>query len=284
MLRPMILASADVSLHGNLRQLAIPAASWVLDTGANLRIPSPDLQKQLNAARSASQSKSQLPPQEHWECILAPLRTDFQRELASPYSFQPDGFHCWGVIWLRTCYGEGTDEAHQGLLRELNVDLALEMEENILDDAALYDYDDDWHHILEVIPERLFEEIWDGVDMWEAPEEHEARVREARQNLDVDDVTDMNVWKQATARFHYEAVCKYLFVADKVALDTGRVLVVFFNDCGGTVRQSRVLPEYCQEIAGAWFDCFIDEMEEFTEAEIGPDYLPGGLCGPPFAT
>jgi hypothetical protein len=256
----------------------------VLDTDANLRIPSPDVQKQLNAAHSASQSKSELPPQEDWESILAPLRTDFQRQLASPYSFQLDGFHCWGVIWLRTCYDQGTDEAHQGLLRELNLDLALEMEENILDDAALCDYGDDWHRIFEVIPERLFEEILHDADMRDAPEEHEALIREAQRNLDIDEAVDMDSWKQATTRFHSDAVCKYLFVADKVAFDTGKVLIVFFDDCGRTVRQSRVQPEYCQEIAGAWSDCFIDEMEEFTEAEIGADYLPGGLCGPPFAT
>ena len=60
-------------------------------------------------------------------------------------------------------------------------------------------------------------------------------------------------------------------------------LVVFFHDCGKTVRQSRVQPEHCEEIAGAWFDCFIDEMEVFTEADTGPDYLPRGSYGPPYA-
>lgn len=103
----------------------------------------PDVERQLHLTRSASQSGSELPPPEHWRSILAPLRTEFQRQLASPYSFQPEGFHCWGIIWLRTCYDEGTDEAHQRLLSELNQDLALEVEENILDDATLYDYGDD---------------------------------------------------------------------------------------------------------------------------------------------
>lgn len=83
--------------------------------------------------------------------------------------------------------------------------------------------------------------------------------------------------------FHSQAVCKYLFILDKVALDTGKVLVVFFDDCGRTVRQSRIQPEHCEEIAGAWFDCFIDEMEVFTEVDIGPDYVPGGSRGPQYA-
>lgn len=65
----------------------------------------------------------------------------------------PNDGYCWGVIWLRTCYDEGTDEQHQKLLNVLNEELALELEENILDDAALYDYGDDWRRIFEVAPE-----------------------------------------------------------------------------------------------------------------------------------
>lgn len=68
-----------------------------------------------------------------------------------------------------------------------------------------------------------------------------------------------------------------------MALATGGVLVVFFDDYGQVVRQSRVQPEYCEEIAGAGFDGFIEETE-FTDADMGPDHLPGGLCGPSYAT
>jgi hypothetical protein len=248
----------------------------------------PDIQQQ-QVALSASRSDLKLPPQADWEAILAPLRTDFQRQLASPYSFQTLSGHCWGIIWLRTCYGDGTDEAHQGLLKMLNQDLALEVEENILDDVALYDYGDDWRRIFEVVPERLFEETLEGVDMRDAPHEarfleaHEARFLEAQRKLELDEAAGMDAWRQATAKSHDLAVCNYLFVADKEALESGEVLVVFFDDRGRTVRQSRVQPEYCEEIAGAWFDCFIDEMEVFTEADIGPDYLPEGSCRPPYA-
>lgn len=94
----------------------------------------------------------------------------------------------------------------------------------------------------------------------------------------------INVLKQDTARFHSRAAYKYLFIVDEVALDTGRVLVVFFDDCGQTVRQSRVEPQHCEEIAAAWFDFFIDEMDVFIEADIGVDYLPGWSCVFPYAT
>jgi hypothetical protein len=239
----------------------------------------PNIQQQQHACKS----NSELPPQTDWKKILAPLRTDFQRQLASPHSFQAERFPCWGIIWLRTCYDAGTDEAHQRLLDELNHDLALEVEENILDDVALYDYGDSWQQVFSVMPERLFEEMLEDADAREPPEERSARILSAQRTLNIAEETNMDALRQATVRLHYLVVYRYLFVADKVAFDSGKVLVVFFDDSGRTVRQSRVRPEHCEEIAGAWFDCFIDEMEEFREADIGPEYLAGGSCGPPYA-
>lgn len=235
----------------------------------------------------ASQSDPDLPPQTDWESILAPLRTDFQRQLASPYSFQTLGNRCWGIIWLRTCYDEGTDGAHQKLVDELNWEMALDVEENILDDAALYDYGDDWRRIFEVIPERLFGNTLDDLDGMPTPEERDRLIREAQRNVNIDDIEDeaeLHALKQATTKLHAAAIENYLLVEDKVALDIGKLLIVFFDDFGRTVRQSRILPEDCDGIAGAWADCFIDEMAEFEEGDIGPDYLPGGPSGPPYAT
>jgi hypothetical protein len=212
------------------------------------------------------------------------LRTDFQRQLASPESFQDDGFECWGTIWLRTCYDESTDEAHQRLLDELNYDLALEVYENILDDAEHYNYTDDWRRIFEVVPERLLEETQDNADMRQKPEQHEAQIQEAKRKVNINDVDDIDALRKATTQFHLRAACRYLLIADKVALDSGKVLAVFFDDYGRTVRQSRVPPEFCEELAGAWFDGLLGEVDAFIDAEVGPDYLPGGPCGPPYAT
>jgi hypothetical protein len=155
------------------------------------------------------------------------------------------------------------------------------VEENILNDVTLYNYGNDWHRIFEVIPERLLEEVRDDANMRVTPEENASWIREAKRNLNIDEMADIDTFKQATAEYHARVVCKYLFIADKISLETGKVLVVFFDDCGRTVRQSRLKPEHCEQTAGAWFDGFIDEMDEFAEAAIGPDYLPGGSCGPP---
>lgn len=241
--------------------------------------------QQLHVARLAGRSDLELPPQAEWESILAPLRTEFQRQLASPYSFMPNEGHCWGVIWLRTCYDDGSEEAHQKLLNVLHDELALELKENILDDVALYDYGDDWRRIFEVVPERLLQELLDDdYEPQTALDEPQATMREMLRDLRVDEVTRANAWKMAIVRLHLDAAGNYVLVADKVALDTGKVLVVFFDDCGRTVRDSRIEAELCDGLAGAWFDGCIDEDNVFTEANIGPDYLTGGSCGPPLAT
>ncbi|KAI6914284.1 hypothetical protein KC318_g644 [Hortaea werneckii] len=245
----------------------------------------------MHVARSFRAPDTDLPPQADWESILAPLRTDFQRQLASPSSFQPEGFTCFGIIWLRACYDEGTDGAHQRLLNELNEELALEVDQNILDDAALYDYGDDWRRIFEVVPERLFKETLDEMSE-EMPTEvdarttetYEARIREEKRNPDINAASDTKALSRATVKLHFWAVNNYLFVADRVAFETGKALLVFFDDCGRTVRQSRIRPELGGPFAGDWFEGIIHETEEFAEAEIGPEYLPGGSCGPPYPT
>ncbi|KAI7565541.1 hypothetical protein KC343_g6073 [Hortaea werneckii] len=243
----------------------------------------------LHVARSFRKPDAELPPQADWESILAPLRTDFQRLLALESSFQPEGFPCFGIIWLRTCYDEGTDGAHQRLLNELNEEMALEVDQNILDDAALYNYGDDWCRIFEVVPERLLKEALDEMS-GERPteldartaEEYRALIREEKRNPDINAAADTKALSRATVKLHFWAVHNYLFVADKVAFETGKALIVFFDDCGRTVRQSRIRPEFGEPFAGAWHEGIIHETEEFLEAEIGPEYLPGGSCGPPY--
>jgi hypothetical protein len=202
--------------------------------------------------------------------------------LASPFSFPP--WETFGIVWLRTCYDEGSDRAHEDLLGKVNIDLALEVEENVLDDATLYAYGDDWHRIFEVIPERLFMIYMMEISgaLPSARERDSSIVRLQRELMSKGD------WEldeaSATEALHYAAIVNYLFIADKTALETGKPLIIFFDDCGRVVRQARIQPDLCEDTAGAWHDCHMSDMPEFNEAEIGSDYLKGGVCGPPFAS
>ncbi|KAI6881205.1 cytochrome protein, partial [Hortaea werneckii] len=234
---------------------SLPLERYVLAQWASLPSVAPDRRRRqlaqqftaigqsarkLHIARSFRQPYAGLPPDSDWEGILAPLRTSYQRQFALPDAFQPLGSPCFGIIWLRTCYDEGSDEAHKKLLKELDEDMALDVRQNVLDDAALYNYGEDWRRVFEVVPERLL-----GVDCKDSPhdmlsksdehvalKDYKAHIREAQKALDIWEWADNR--DVGLARIHLYVIDSYLFVADKIALDTGRALVIFFDTYGRT--------------------------------------------------
>ena len=229
-----------------------------------------------------------VPPTAEWRDILSPLRIEEQRRYALPTSFVPDGWSAFGIIWLRTCYDEGSDALHAALLDKLNIELALDVKENILDDPDLYDWNDDWHKIFEIMPERLFGILIDHDSSAESyAAEHNEKLdhhREAfKRKHKSGDGMDVSSLRTALPDFRFWSIVGYLFVADRLALDSGKALVVFFDQCGRTVCHARIQADLCEDTAGAWADGHIIDQPEFYEAELGPDYLPGGVCGPPFA-
>lgn len=213
----------------------------------------------------------------------------------------------FGILWVRNCYGEGADEKHQKLVSSLNAGLALDMEKNILSDEDLYNYGDDWHRIFDVMPERLFyitantssdntlsefnqrnERLRSLQQDYESGRFDEFQMEEASQRQFAwqdsprsDSEIAASVFRVKTEAIHSCAIENYLFVADETALQTGEVLIVFFDDRGRVVRQARILPEVCDGTAGAWADSRIQDHEEFSEGEVGLDYREGGICGPP---
>lgn len=182
------------------------------------------------------------------------------------------------------------------------------MEENILSDEDLYNYGDDWQRIFDVMPERLFcitsnrssdnvllefkarnERLRSLREDYEAGRFDEFQMEEASQRQFAwrdsprkDGEIAASVLRVKTEAIHSCAIESYLFVADDTALQTGEVLVIFFDDRGHNVRQARILPEACDGTAGAWADSRIEDHEEFSEGEVGLDYREGGICGPPF--
>lgn len=227
-----------------------------------------------------------------------------------PSAFHPEGFESFDIIWLRTCYDIDAGERHQELLDKLDIVLALDVEQNVLDDQTIYDYGDDWSRIFEVMPERLFciagasdsigfmREVEDGdakirqckIDV-EAGEFESLRMEEAsRSHLpgkhrpETDDEIEASIYRAKTHRLHHASIVNYLFIADKEAMETGKVLIVFFDDRGRSVRQARIQPDLCEDTAGARADGHFADQPELNEAYIGPEYLPGGACGLPFPT
>ncbi|KAF2147745.1 hypothetical protein K461DRAFT_325178 [Myriangium duriaei CBS 260.36] len=251
-----------------------------------------------NLVDADTRSCTDRPPQSQWHTILAPLRTPCHRGLA----IRSFVYHHFGVVWLRTCYDQGTEEAYQRILSDLNAEVALDFEkENILDDPDLYCFGDDWARVFEVIPEKLLYLTADGQEGLEESRKDAERLKNLQQefmavgneNLTgdgfvqpdapaLDESSERQDFRDKILDLHDHAAFNYLFVVDKTALETEEVLVVFFDVCGRVVRQARTKAENCEGLAGGWAEGVMRELPEFEEADIGSDYLPGGICGPPY--
>lgn len=214
----------------------------------------------------------------------------------------PSGF---GIVWLRTCYDD--DDAYARLLGRLNAEMALDSEQNILDDRALYEYGDDWPQIFSVIPEKLLQvdsEYQNQLDGARSSNElrHKAQRDYMAGNFNsniiemirdgswpsteyalTEDEKDQAIYKEKTSEIHDWATRNYMFIADETAVETGEVLVVFFDSRRRVVRSNRIDPDEGEPLAGAYFEGIHIRQFWFGEAQIGPDYMPGGVCGPPFA-
>ncbi|KAF1821428.1 uncharacterized protein K489DRAFT_247871 [Dissoconium aciculare CBS 342.82] len=265
-----------------------------------------NLGRLLALAPFAGDPEPDLPPQSEWNEILAELRTEGQRRHSVSRQ------HPWSFIWLRTYYADGSDAGHKALLDELNWEIALHQEENILDDAALYSYGDDWTAIFEVLPEFFFEMLGEYVmrrdNIMSSPTDldralkshlgHELLVRECYQRCAVRQPPTAreqdaglsggypggNEFQDAVIELHYDAAATYMFVADKEAIETGEVAVLFIDDCGRVIRHNRIPPQDCESLSGSWMECSLHEIYEFVDGKPGPAYSRGGVCGPPFAT
>jgi hypothetical protein len=71
----------------------------------------------------------------------------------------------------------------------------------------------------------------------------------------------------------------YLYIEDKQALKTGRGLVVWVDERGRVVRHGRFGAEFLYNFGLLWTETSLWEIEEFVEAEFGPDYLLSGAYG-----
>jgi hypothetical protein len=167
----------------------------------------------------------------------------------------------------------------------------------------LYSYGDDWARVFQVFPENLLQIPLTPQPLTAQPtrsrgerDEDELTPTELRQrcraNLPstVEDQSaglsgrydEDDVFRDAVTNYHRGMIRGYLFLADEETMRTSLVMLVFFDNFGRAVRQKRVTDGDCH-ISGAWFSQSIWNYDQFLEADPGPAYQVGGICGPPFA-
>ena len=215
---------------------------------------------------------------QHDQTLLASIRSPNERN-ASEYT------------WLRTCYfdkdGNSTDVAHEHLFGQSS--LHRDTEELVggrilFDDSTRYDYGPGvWQQIFTRIPQL--------VDTYKSPEIVEQNKAEAMEEAQSayavehfhdseDEGETESGLLQLYAGAHWESVVGVTWVADEEALETGKVLIAWYDDCGRIVRWNRMRAQDTS-IIGMLISGAGEETSEWQHGVSGEDYDVGGAFGPP---
>ena len=193
------------------------------------------------------------------------------------------------IIWLRTCYfdkdGNTTDEAHENLFKRSNFFYNPELFESftvLFDNARRYNYGPGgWQKIFTRIPQL--------VDNSHPPEELERRKAEALEEAQyAEDNPSLNTYSEAEesdwiliySSLHWLSAAGVIFVVDEEAIETGEVLLAWYDDCGRVVRSCRVKDTVM--LLGILIQGAGSDLGYWGNGEIGDDYDLGGAFGPPY--
>ncbi|KAL8706620.1 MAG: hypothetical protein Q9201_000367 [Fulgogasparrea decipioides] len=214
-----------------------------------------------------------------------PWRSPAQRELASQVE-KP-------AVWLRTCYSQGTDEKHEELVDCIDMFMAVDGDERLLNDPSLYNFGADWHQVFDVLPELLERDS----DHWTYYKEQQRQaVEELKafaqggvsrapsgllENLSCfqDKELEDYVAKVLQSEVHAACVIGWVVLEDEEALNSGMPVVMFVDVLGRVVRSTRVEDGHAAlSIGGFWANCSWREIPEWEDGELGEDYKNGGAC------
>ena len=230
---------------------------------------------------------------------LNPLQLDFLQSWRTPsqrdLAITPDQ-----TVWLRTCYAPGSDTQHETLISDVDMDTACE--DRLLDNASLYSFSGNWIQVLQILPELV---ICASEAKWKTQQE---RLRKAKgkvemmrrlisgdgagQDVDRSLVEMLERWRSTIppssgpdamvlqvleVEVQRSCVTHYIIVEDKAALEGEGVLIVWLDPCGRTVRWKRMDAREVEQIAGAWANVSWGDMAEWTDSEVGREYMKEGL-------
>jgi hypothetical protein len=202
-----------------------------------------------------------------------------------------------GGIWLRTCYrdreGSGTDAAFAALIQSAQLP-TVPGYRLVFDDSALYDYGPGgWQRIFTRMPQMLERSYTPETYDWKKKEAlEEALEADAEEEAELEEEgysrsEDGTPWMERYSRLHYVTAIGTLYIIDEEALSTqppkkGRLLVVWYDDCGRVVRWNRQTAAEASDTMGLIESGYVNEHPVWTQAEPGEDYDWDAPLGPPY--
>ncbi len=209
-----------------------------------------------DGTRRGVNAVQRVPTPDEVRTILQPWR---------PARWRAAAFQLWTrrldeAVWLRTHYGDGSD-AQFAEWRDTDRDFDPDCDEEVvlwtvLDDAAVFDFGDEWWRVFDVLPELAGPlqrharglPYMDGDRMQALREEQGRRVEGRLSSLaggeherldDADAVLEAEYGKLGE-RLQAEAVESFLLVADAGAWETDCLRLLYLDGKGNIVRHSAV--------------------------------------------
>jgi hypothetical protein len=163
----------------------------------------------------------------------------------------------------------------------------------IYSDKSLYNFGSNYENIFPRVPQLLesstrpeeFEEyLKETFD--EAIEDEALDPKHAEEN-GYDPEGDLNPWPIFYSEYHVALAAGRIYVVDAKAVaseghDAGKVLVIWYDECGRTIRYYRERVRDAIERANL-DDCYLKDYSCWVHAQIGKAYECGGPLGPPYA-
>jgi len=179
-------------------------------------------------------------------------------------------------------------------MSKTDVEDAVGSRRNLLNDADLYDFGNEWQKVFSVLPELLdpTESVLDTDSVNQMKEDAmnekfpphiEQFIANIRRNLPQERAEE-EIFDIVHSPVQKAYVANYLVIEDKQALESGEVLVVYVDDVGQVVRKNRVDVREVESLGGMWMQWAYDDVEIWMEGEVGVDYVVGGARGPPYSS
>jgi hypothetical protein len=190
------------------------------------------------------------------------------------------------IYWLRTCYGRDSEPAWNTIYEDMS---RLLEDRSICNDESLYNFGPNWERILLIKPE-LLETDWIAEEFEKATqlalEQIELEADSPRRAEDSGDLVDDNLDGDRLFSYHAQISLSRIHVVDATTLasegfDAGKVLIVFFDEFGRTVRYAREDPSESVDMT-ALSNAYLDDHACWANSDIGELYRRGQPLGPPF--
>lgn len=180
------------------------------------------------------------------------------------------------IYWLRTSYGQDSEPAWNTIY---NTEMSRLLEEDsICNDESLYNFGPNWERIFLIKPELLETDLT-------AEEYEEATQLGLREGIELK-ADSANLDLQISFSYHQAISLNRIHIVYAITLasegsDAGKVLIVFFDEFGRTVRYAREEPSESVEMT-ALTNAYLDDHACWAYANIGELYRRGQPLGPPY--